>query len=660
MAISKMYKIMVVSHRAEATELLEKLQEQGTCQILNAEQGIICKDNPELQCANERPKELENLVNRLDKTIGFLSDYSQHQKGLASVLAPRAIIDNNQYNSVINDASLKEVVGQAEKVQSNIEKIQIQIENYTSTLEMLDPWKALDVTLEELRELEQASCILGLIGSQKLTDITDKFREIGVTIEQIGSSGTKAACIIICLNEQVTEVQKILRAGDFETVNFESMTGTTSELIEHYNDNLDKARQQLSEMQAEATKLTQNLIKLHTLYDHSCNLLNREHTKAVAPATAQTVILEGWVRKKDYNSVAKTVSQFSASSLSIIEPAKDEDVPVEIENNKAVKPFEVITRLYGMPHYLELDPTVFLAPFFALFFGLCLTDAGYGLIMLVGSIFFIKKTQGDKKFGYLFLGCSVITVICGAITGGWFGDAIQILNIPVLNSMRNFFLKFGFDPTSNPMTFFKVSLVIGYIQLMAGIAIAFFDKLIKKDYAAAVCDHLVWLVMLNMLAAYGFCKSGMLFGPEHANIFLIIAAVPAATIFMFSHREGGIVARLGMGFYNLASTMFYIGDILSYVRLMALGMVTAGFAIAINQMASLAGEIKIIGPILAILVLIGGHFFNLFISALGSFVHSLRLQYVEFFPKFFSGGGSLFTPFNRNFKYVYINDKSEQ
>ena len=137
--------------------------------------------------------------------------------------------------------------------------------------------------------------------------------------------------------------------------------------------------------------------------------------------------------------------------------------------------------------------------------------------------------------------------------------------------------------------------------------------------------------------------------------------MPAAGIFLFSHREGNIVARLGMGFYNLASAMFYIGDTLSYVRLMALGMVTAGFATAINQMAIMAGGIhKFAGPIIAVVVLIALHLFNIGISSLGSFVHSLRLQYVEFFPKFFMGGGKLFEPLSRQFKYIYVNNKNEK
>ena len=218
---------------------------------------------------------------------------------------------------------------------------------------------------------------------------------------------------------------------------------------------------------------------------------------------------------------------------------------------------------------------------------------------------------------------------------------------------------FGFDPSVEPMVFFAVSLILGYIQLMFGITVAFFAKLFRRDIGSAICDHLVWLVMLNSLAAFGFARSGVLLSPDSAHIFLKIAAVPAAAIFLFSHREGSIVARLGMGFYNLASTMFYIGDTLSYVRLMALGMVTAGFATAINQMAAMASEIKFVGPVIAVAVLLALHLFNLGISALGAFVHSLRLQYVEFFPKFFTGGGKPFEPLSCQFNYIYVNDKAK-
>ena len=158
-----------------------------------------------------------------------------------------------------------------------------------------------------------------------------------------------------------------------------------------------------------------------------------------------------------------------ASSLHKIKPAEGEDIPVEIENNRIIRPFEVITRLYGMPRHFEVDPTVFLAPFFAVFFGLCLTDAGYGLVLLVLMLLFVKKMQGDKRLLVMLGFCSVATVLAGALTGGWFGDAVQQF-VPALEPVRRKLM--WFDPLENPMMFFKLSLILGYIQIQTGLLIA--------------------------------------------------------------------------------------------------------------------------------------------------------------------------------------------
>jgi V/A-type H+-transporting ATPase subunit I len=345
------------------------------------------------------------------------------------------------------------------------------------------------------------------------------------------------------------------------------------------------------------------------------------------------------------------VSRFPASNLSEIEPSKDEDIPVEIENKNIVRPFEVITRLYGMPRHFEVDPTVFLAPFFALFFALCLTDAGYGLVIIALMLIFIKKLHGDKKLMWMLGICSVVTIVAGVLTGGWFGDAIQQF-LPALAPLREKMI--WFDPFEKPMIFFALSLSLGYIQIMAGLLIAFGYNLKRRAYVAAVCNQLAWVVMLNCLVLLFFGgKIG--FSGRASATFGQIALLPAAVILLFSEREGSWAARIGMGAYNLFSTIFYVGDVLSYLRLMALGMVTAGIAMAVNVIAKIVLAMPYgTGIIAMVLVLIIGHGGNLAMSALGAFVHTLRLQYVEFFPKFFVGGGRQFVPLNKQYQHIYV------
>jgi V/A-type H+-transporting ATPase subunit I len=651
MAIVQMTKVIIVSHRTQASELLEELQREGICQILNAREAIVSKDLPETAAAAEKPRDIQKFLEQLGQSIAFLKNYAEFPKGLSAVLSPRTVIDEQAYKQVVSSSEIPQVIEKSRKCEATIEKLRTEREELLSTSEQLQPWLSLEMPVEEIGRLQKATAITGLIPTRRIEQLKQQLSELGAAIEVVGTSKDRYACVIVCLNQNLNDLQKLLRSSDFETVSFEGMTGTAGELLEQTNEKLEKVENQLKNQENKAVSLSKNLLKLQILHDHYENLLNREQTKGAAPATEHTVLLEGWVKKEDYTRLEKIVSHFNASSLNRIETAEGEEIPVEIENKNYIRPFEVITRLYGMPQHFEVDPTVFLAPFFALFFALCLTDAGYGLVIIALMVFFIKKMQGDKRLMRMLGICSAVTVVAGAMTGGWFGDAVQQF-VPALEPVRKKMM--WFDPFEKPMMFFGLSLALGYIQILTGLMIAFVHNLRRKDYIAAMCDQLTWLVMLNSIVVFAAGKAGLI-SAEIGSLFGKLVIIPAAMILLLSHREGPLLGRIGMGIYSLFSAIFYVGDVLSYLRLMALGMVTAGLAMAINVIIKIALKIPHgFGIIAAVVIFVALHPLNIAINALGAFVHTLRLQYVEFFPKFFVGGGKAFEPLSKKYKHVYI------
>lgn len=657
MAIAQMKKIMIASHRCEASELLEALQRAGIVQILDAERAMVSKEWPELQVDIKRPRDLEELVTSLGNAIAFLKKHAT-EKSAASPFKPLVVVDESKYEAVITSNKAMELLEKTNQISEDIESLKTAKENIAGHLEMLLPWEGLSTPVEEMSELESASCIAGLLPIQTFEETQERLGELGSFIESISERNGICACIAITTKENVSETQKALRAGDFEVVSFEGLCGTTTGLIAESKAKLASTEIALNAAIDTAGELSKETLQLEMLFDHNQNLLDRERTGAEVPATENTVLYEGWVKSHDFKKLEKLVGKFGASSLDEIDVADGEEVPVEIENSNAVRPFEIITRLYGMPSTTDVDPTIFLAPFFALFFGLCLTDAAYGLIMLGILWWAYKKMQGDKGFLLLFIACSAVTVVAGALTGSWFGNSIETLigeGSGLDNVRRSIML---FDPMTDPMTFFMLALGLGYFQILCGLTIAFVNNLKKKDYASAAFEQLTWLIFLNSMLLFGLSKTSMI-TPILAKPCAILAIIQAVLIFLFTERKSGLAGRIGGGVFGLFSAVFYFGDILSYVRLMALGMVTAGLGMAVNILVKLLIDIPYVGWLLAALMFVVGHLFNLAMSTLSSFVHSLRLQFVEFFPKFLEGGGKDFIPLKKKYKHVLVNTKKD-
>jgi len=657
MAIAQMKKVIIASFRDEAGELLEKLQQAGIMQVLDFQQAVISKDSPELQGSAERPRQIEERLEKLEQAIDFLNGYTEKKAGLTAALAPRAVIDQNHFTKIVSSETTMDRFETCQRLQRKINSLRTEIENLSAQIQHLGPWQKLTTPLEEIDRLQKTTVLAGFLSMKNTVEAEKNLSELAI-VERIGRHNNSIACIVACFRENIQEVHKVLRGLEFEAVGFTGLKGAADKLIKEYREKQADAQKELTRAEKEAKKLSEGIIDLQILADYYRNLLSRNKTQLTSPQTEQVVILEGWVKSQDFEKLKEIVGRFSASSISKMPVGKDEDIPVEIDNKPLFRPFEVVTRLYGMPQHIEFDPTALLTPFFAVFFGLCVGDVGYGLVIIAAMAYLIVKMQGDKKLLWVLLICSIFAVGAGIMTGSWFGDAPQQLSEKF---GWTFLVKIQqklmwFDPLKQPMIFFKLSLALGYFQIMTGIVAALIHNIRRKDFVSALCDRITWLVMLNCLVL-SFFGGGIGLSNKTCSLLGKAAIAPAVVIVLFSQRQGNWLGRIGMGTYNLFSTVFYLGDVLSYLRLMALGMVGSGMAMTINIMAKTASEVPYVGVIIAIVILIGGHLFNTLMSAIGAFVHTIRLQFVEFFQKFLVGGGQLFEPLNKQYKYVYMNVK---
>lgn len=652
MAIAPMQKVMIAAHRSQAGQIISALQDAGIIEILNAERAMVSKEWPELEMDTKRPKDTEELVARLDKAIVFLKQYGTQKDG-RSALRPLVEVNKKAYTEIVLGSSALILLDKTERTQNAIEKFQSQLDTLRTETQKLSAWKDLQTPLEQLGTLESAACFVGILPRQHFAAALTKLEEFQAAVQTVGGGITTQPCLVFCMKEVAHDVQKALRSCEFEPASFEGLKGTVADNITQRQGRITEIERELANAFKTAAEIAAERLKLEILADHYQNFMLRKQTQSMAPATDSTIFFEGWVKKKDYPQLVKLLEPFDGADIAPIEPGKDEEMPVEIENAKYVRPFETVTRLYGMPIPTSIDPTVFLAPFFAIFFGLCMADGGYGLILVALLAWAVWKAQGDKKMLWMLLVCGITTTLAGAITGSWFGDAISSL-LPEGHALEGIRQKLTLiDPMKDPMKFFILSLAIGYIQIQCGLTIAFFANVFKKDWTAALCDQLVWIFHLNSLLCIGLASSSVL--PEAVKkpcIFIVFFT--SFIILLFTVRSGGWGGRIGLGFYQLFSTVFYIGDVLSYARLLALCLVGAGFGMAINILVKLVIDLPYIGWFLGVVLFIGGHLFNIALSILGAFVHSLRLQFVEYFPKFFVGGGRDFTPLRKEYKHIQV------
>ncbi len=661
MSIKPVTKVLFVVHRDEKNPFLKFIQEQGTVQITELAQQDVRTAFPEL--AKEDSRKLNDLValsSQIDFAINFLSPYAA-KKSLASALTPKGLKNMGDLSSLAESVDIRGILDKVMHLSRELSEARSQITKLESSKDTFIPWLGLDVPIENLRDTRKVHQMLFMIFKVTTEELVGQLNSCGdsYVLTPVSISPNYSYYHFVCHTDDRAAFDEVLAKLGAERESLPEFTGTFKKAFDHQEHEIAEIKKRIASLEENARLLAAEKERLEELYDHYIIEKEREEVSERLNSSAGATFIEGWMPTSNVDVIREGIHErFKLVEMATFDHAEDDKAPIILKNRGLFRPFEVITSLYGMPDSKEFDPTPFYAIFYAIFFGTCLTDAGYGVVLSVILFFLVFRFRysfGKNKIVLVLLIGSVTTVILGAITGGWFGDLL--FRLPDGYWLKNLGTSIMvMDPLKDTITFMLVCIALGMTQINIGMLIGFAKLLKIKDYREAMVK-MAWIVFIDTAAGLiaEYMSPGII-PPMVLKVLVGAVLTASALIVLFSQGEGSIFARVGWGLYNLYGCTGYVGDVLSYLRLLALGLSTGIIASVVNLVADLVGAFPYVGFVLATIVFIGGHTFNIAINCLGAFVHTTRLQYVEFFNKFYDGTGRPFKPFTVSPKYVYLKE----
>jgi V/A-type H+/Na+-transporting ATPase subunit I len=699
MSIVRMKKMQLFAHKEIRQQLLSFLQQQGVAQLHPLDH--IQMPPEQLTYSAVSSQAIDETLHTLKHMVTFLQKRSNIR------IPGQIILDPQQWDYITQQFNFQECFYKCRKTEEDLGRLEAKKQQLDFQQQQLAPW--LPLTLR-LLDLQEGLYVTYLAGSVKQKQQKSCLKELEESIpalhyETISQDKEKTYLLLVTLRENKDQALAILKKYDFGQTHFPKIKALPKRLYMRLTQERKRIDTSLDQLSQEIHALSQNLPQLVSLIDYYQNIRENKMVQRWFLESKQAVIISGWLPANKEALFRKALYQhFQEVELITADPDAKDDPPVEIENSKVVKPFEVITELYGYPIYTGLDPTVYLAPFFALFFGLCLGDAGYGLVVALITAGLVWKmrtrlTPNSWRFLNLFFIGGLCAILAGVAMGSYFG---------VGTSFKLF------DPLSQLTVFLGLAFALGLIHVFTGLVLKMRDNIRDNTAWAGLWDQGSWMILIISLLVLGWTKTTAV-SKTIATASSFIAIMSAGWVILFqargedknSHADmdryqifflglsvslafwllkigpplglagsvifcglisyygrknfSSIFARIGLGLFNLYGITSYLGDVLSYSRLVALGLGGGVIAMVINTMAGLTKDsIPIVGFVLAGLILLFGHTFNLVMSLLSAFVHTSRLQYVEFFGKFYTSGGKKFKPFNWNYKNVIIVDKLQK
>lgn len=661
MAIVEMSKLSVICLNSHKKKLIKELMNLGVVEITKPVYNSGEETAPEGTFLANNSAEVSHLDAQIavyGAALDTLGEYDENKKPFFKTR--KEVYEDEFLAEVAKNADfVKQLADDTAKLVKKTAEARSEINKLTLLIKGLEPWKELDLPLE-YAGTKTSSVFMGAVPAKTNTDtlLNTLLEEVpSAVMQKVSSDKTQIYLCFICLKDERSKALEILRQFDFTTVSLSENKGTAAEAAETYEKRIAVLNDEIASNEAELKELAKHREKVEYVYDDL--LIKRDRAKAIGDLlnTKKVFCFDGWIPSASAEKV-KTALDKNDCCYEISEPIKSEETPILLKNNRFADCFEPVTVMYSMPLATEVDPTAIMAPFYFLFFGLMLSDAAYGIILSLACFAVLKKFKLEgtmKKMIKMFFWCGISTFFWGALFGGWFGDVVSVFSTTFLG--REITLKpIWIDPLVEPMTLLIFSLILGAIHMFVGMGMQAYMLIKAGKPWDALFDIGFWYMLLIGLVLFGVGSSVT---PVLSTIGKWMAIVGAVGIVLTGGRAKKGFGKVTGGLSSLYGITSYLSDVLSYSRLLALGLATGVIAKVINILGSLAGS-GIIGLIVFICIFLFGTVFNIAINALGAYVHSCRLQYVEFFGKFYTGGGKTFEPLTENTKYVKIVNKEEQ
>lgn len=662
MAKLKMLRTEVVGSLTDSKNIIDFLQRKGVIEITQPSET----DSMFSYDTSASLAQFDKYLSIAQSAKEILNKYAPDGKGMLDSFAPLRPITVSEYLDEAKQIDEKmltcyDLVAQKKQIEDDKAEI---IRLQTSLLNIM-PWKDLDIPTS-YRGTKNTSTLIGSFPEQYdretlLAKIAAELPEVeGIDIEIVSSDVAQTCAVVLCSRAEAQQVEKTIRGFGFVSpadpskhppkVRIERLTKRVEELENEIVSYEDAIR-----VKADCHKDIDFIIDHMTVRHDKYEALSR------IGMLNDVFYLTGYIPEKYAEKTKAKLEEKYTAAMITTELDENEDAPVLLENNAFAAPVESITEMYSLPGKNDIDPNAIMAFFYYIFFGMMFSDAGYGLLMVLATAFilFKYKPEGQKrKTVMMYMYCGISTMFWGVMFGSFFGDIINIIrtNYLGLSAMR---LHVWLNPQGDDiMTTMLWCFLFGIIHLFVGVAIKGFMEWRQGDKFGAICD--VLSIYLAVGGAAPIC-AGMII-PVSATITTVgkyCALAGVALIILTAGRASKSVGgKLGAGLYALYNTVSgYFGDILSYSRLLALGLVTGIIGSVVNLMGALPANL-FVKTILLVIVFVVGHTVNFGINVIGTYVHTNRLQYVEFFSRFYEGGGVAFKPLKVNSKTFKFKEET--